>query len=257
LLAACRADEVSWGSETGSNFLSALRSGLKSLRPETTFSKLVANIAPALERTARSNAVSQGVHPETSVPQVEGESTAIVRDYLTPEARAEPVPTPAATPLPAPTAPRWETRSGEIAIELETDKSVYREGELMKIRLSADRDCHIRLYYLSADHVVRQIFPNQFQTTGLVKKGETVSIPAQQAAFELRMSPPFGNEILMAVGSTAPFTDEASQRLQDQLFQEFASTSLESLGRRGIDVRGADVLTGRALKIYRVVGGKR
>jgi hypothetical protein len=254
LLAACRADEVSWGSARGSNFLAALSTGLNSLRRDTTFAALIGQIAPSLEKVSRSNAVSQGIHPETSVPQAEGEVTGRVREYLTPQAPPISAPTPS-PPAPAPT--RWQSRSGDIALDLDTDKPVYQEGDLMRVSLTADHDCHVRIYYLSADHKVHQIFPNQFQTDGLVKKGEGMSVPGPKADFEFRMSAPFGNEILMAVASTASFTDETGQRLQDQLFQEFRSINLEALGQRGIDVKGPEVLTGRALKIYRVVPEKR
>jgi hypothetical protein len=123
----------------------------------------------------------------------------------------------------------------------------------MQVSITADHDCHLRLYYLSADHKVHQIFPNKFQTSGTVKKGEQITLPRAQGEFEFRMGAPFGNEILFAVASTVPFTDEAGQRLEDQLFQEFKTTNLEDLGQRGIDVKAPAVLTGRALTLYRVV----
>ena len=126
----------------------------------------------------------------------------------------------------------------------------------MTVTVTPDLDCHLRLYYLSADHAVHQIFPNQYQPDGFVKKGQTISLPGDGATFEFRMSAPFGNEILMAVASSVPFTDKADEDVQSQLFQEFKDTNLETLAHRGISVSGKEVLTGRALLLYRVEAKK-
>lgn len=63
---------------------------------------------------------------------------------------------------------------------------------------------------------------------------------------------PIGNEILMAVASCIPFTDQAGLDVQTHHFQEFKDTILEALAHCGISVDEKKVLTGRALHLCRV-----
>ena len=178
-------------------------------------------------------------------------------EYLTPR---KPIATPVTPAPPSPPAPpplpTWQSQSGDIALHLTTDKTIYTEGDLMQVTVTPDLDCHLRLYYLSADHKVHQIFPNQFQTESLVKKGQAVTLPGAAGTFEFRMSAPFGNEILMAVASDVPFTDQSGEDLKTQLFKEFKDTNLETLAHRGITVGEKKALTGRALHLYRVEAKK-
>ena len=269
LLAATTADRYGWFSYAeGSHFLRHLEAAMSKASAETTFADLVTQITPGIEKSAREAmqdyAKKTDRNPDDPAfqqkPEAEGATTARVRDFLRGFSVTAPPPSPGLPPAPTPqpiTLNTWQQASGDIAVALSTDKLTYAEGDLLEITITADRDCHLRLFYLGADHQTYQIFPNQHQPEAAVKKGETVRLGGPGGAFKLRAKAPFGNEILMAVASSRPFTDTESFRFQTDLVKEFQNTNLESLGHRGIGVEPGDTpLVGRALRLYRVEAKK-
>jgi hypothetical protein len=252
LLAACASDEVTYGNYgRGGRFTIELQSVFMAADPSSfSLQQTIERVRPKISSLFKSWTLKPD-SPKTWTPRFEGPVTKKIATFLNPPP-APPIP----PPPPPPPLPIWQKQSGDIALNLSTDKQTYTEGDLMQVTVTPDFDCHLRLYYLSADHKVNQIFPNKFQQDGFVKKGQTVTLPAVGGTFEFRMSAPFGNEILMAVASSVPFTDQAGQDVQNQLFQEFKDTNLESLAQRGIEVNEKKVLTGRALHLYRVEAKK-
>ena len=192
-------------------------------------------------------------NPATWNPWAEGKVEQRIADFLTPP----PSTTPAVPVQPPAPLPVWQRQGGDIALTVATDKLTYTEGDLIQISVIADHDCHLRLFYLGADHQTYQIFPNQHQPEAAVKKGQPVRLDGAGGAFKLRAKAPFGNEILMAVASSRPFTDAESFRFQTDMVKEFQNTNLEALSHRGIGIEKADApLIGRALRLYRVEAKK-
>ena len=248
LLAACASDEISYGEYgKGGHFTMTLYEVLMGASKDAlSFQQAVERVRPKLNGVFKSWTLKPD-SPKTWTPQFEGPVTKKIATFLNP---------PPPPPEPTPPLPIWQKQSGDIALNLTTDKTIYTEGDLMQVTVTPDLDCHLRLYYLSADHAVNQIFPNKFQPDGFVKRGQPVTLPGAAGTFEFRMSAPFGNEILMAVASSVPFTDQAGQDVQTQLFQEFKDTNLDALAHRGISVDEKKALTGRALHLYRVEAKK-
>jgi hypothetical protein len=258
-LAACAADEVSYGGVgRGGYFSMALddvwrRPGAEDL----SFHQILQQVSPLIaQRFAPIKGKLTDDQAQTWTPQAEGPTTKTMRRLLKPAAAAPDNPPPG-TPAPAPgPLPIWQKQSGDIQIQLSTDKTTYTEGDLMSVTLTPDHDCHIRLYYLSAEHQALQIFPNQYQTEDRVLRGQSITLPGPQGQFQFRMSPPYGIEVLMAVASSTPFTEQDSNYFRVQLFREFENTHLESLAHRGVHIIRNETLTGRALHLYRVEARK-
>jgi len=256
LLAACKSDEVSYGVVgKPSHFFretfaaTAGKSGTSQTFIEA-IGKVRSRIRPVFAQIQKGS--SQRLPASSWTPQAEGRVEQRIADFLTPSAGA---PSPAATPpRPAPSAgPIWQHASGDIAVSLATDKVTYTEGDLVEITVAADLDCYLRLFYLGGDHKTYQIFPNQHQPDAAMKKGQPIRLGGAGGAFKLRAKAPFGNEILMAVASSRPFTDAENFRFQNDLVKEFQSTNLEALSHRGIAVETGDApLVGRALQLYRI-----
>ena len=259
LLAGCAPDEVGYRSDVppvGSTFLSALLPVLKKGGAQLTFRDAIQRITPQLVKAGLESARANNFPKKPQTPQAEGPAHRRIDDFPTPSPMpATPAPPPP-PPAPAP-VPVWQQQSGDIALALSTDKLTYTEGDLVEISITADHDCHLRLFYLGADHQTYQIFPNQHQPEAAVKKGATARLGGAGGAFKLRAKAPFGNEILMAVASSRPFTDAESFRFESELVKEFANTNLDALGHRGIGIETGDApLIGRALRLYRVEAKK-
>lgn len=261
LLAACRADEVAYGvvGKPGhffrEIFAATAGKGGTAQTFDAAIAKVRSRIGPVFDQIRKGT--SEPLLAQSWTPQAEGPVEQRIADFLTPPpAPAASSPTPAATPVATP-APVWQSQSGDIAIDLSTDKLTYAEGDLVEITVSADLDCHLRLFSLGADHQTYQIFPNQHQPEAAVKKGVPVRLGGAGGAFKLRAKAPLGNEILMAVASSRPFTDAESFRFQSELVKEFQNTNLEALSHRGLGVEAGDApLVGRALQLYRVEARK-
>ncbi|MBP7951338.1 MAG: caspase family protein [Verrucomicrobiales bacterium] len=163
-------------------------------------------------------------------------------------------PTPATAPTPT-FAPDGVITSGSIKLNLKTNGRRFKEGDKLTVELSAEKDCFVRLYYLSAEHKVQQIFPNKFQQENRLKAGQTITIPGATADFDFTMTKPYGNEVLKAVACATQFTDLQGDDWASQLFQAYDNPSLQSMSVRGIRIDEKQKQTpeiGEATLIYRV-----
>ncbi len=191
--------------------------------------------------------------PQFDMPKAEARLAAYLKGEEKPPATSATSPPP--QPPPAPNASLTADgviTSGAIKLQLKTNGRVFTAGDKLKVELSSDQDCFVRIYYLSADNKVVQIFPNQFQQENAIKKGGAVHIPGPTAGFELQMSKPFGNEVLKVVASTVQFTDLEDDAWAQQLFQTYNQTDLQSMSVRGIKAQARDRKFGEAVLIYSV-----
>lgn len=127
---------------------------------------------------------------------------------------------------------------GKLAIS--TDKRRYRKGELLNVTLKSTEGVFVRLYHLSADKKLTQIFPNSGRTDNFIKGGRAVTLPSPGDQFQFRMKEPFGTEIILAVASPVQFTDGENLRMADrEVFKTFAEADLRrasSRGTKGLEV---------------------
>ena len=141
--------------------------------------------------------------------------------------------------------------TGDIKLELSTNQRIFRAGDKLVVRVSADQDCYLRLYYQNAEGDVLQIFPNKVKSTNLIKKGAPVVIPTAGDGFEFEMGAPYGSEILKAVASTKQFTDLHNQGWASTLFESVKEQRIDRLSTRGAATSSAAKF-GEATLIYEV-----
>jgi len=121
-----------------------------------------------------------------------------------------------------------------------TDKAHYRKGDLMTVKLKSTESVYVRLFHLSANKELTQIFPNAGRSDNLLKGGEAVSLPASGDKFKFRMKEPFGTEIILAVASPVQFNDAENLKFaQGEVFKSFGEKDLRVAAKRG--VRGLQV----------------
>lgn len=272
-------------------FTSALCRALETLNDTATFSDLAARILPEVETSSlkltrqrrKQTPQFEGTHLGMSVQAfLSGNAlraTATTAVITTTTAELAPAPAPIPTPhvatatpprpastptppsplpssLPAPAPTQVPVLGfqpqGKISVSLETDKKHYKDGDIMNITVTVDRDCHLRLYNITAENRVLQIFPNKFQKDHFVKAGKPVTIGGIEAPYEFSLRAPFGNELIKAVASVRPFTDAEARKLEQDLFEEFDDANIQHLSVRGIDVRAKEnpEELGEALVIY-------
>jgi len=145
----------------------------------------------------------------------------------------------------------------ELKINLQIDRGdggIYRQGEPLHLFLRASRDCYVRVVYQQVDGTKVQVFPNQFHPDYRVRKGELTRIPAEGDGFELRVSEPFGSEIVKVFASTEPFELAPEATVPTGPFARLdASVQAMTTRFRGIQVQKAKVHTAEASAVVNTV----
>ncbi|MEK7449798.1 MAG: DUF4384 domain-containing protein, partial [Planctomycetota bacterium] len=68
----------------------------------------------------------------------------------------------------------------------------------------ADKDCYAYLYHMDAAGQVKLLFPNSFNPDNKIKANQVYTIPDETMNFDLKISPPFGAEMVKALASFQP-----------------------------------------------------
>ena len=95
----------------------------------------------------------------------------------------------------------------DFPLKVSVNKSQLRFDELATVSVESGEDCYIRLYHISAEGAVTQIYPNKFQRENKLKKGDKVVFPPAGSTFQFRITEPAGSEMIRAIASTEQFDD--------------------------------------------------
>ena len=244
LLASSAPDQSSWmlADEPGSVFTFMLAGLLQQAAPGLTYERVMQQVSPQVQ------AYVARQYDEPQTPQWEGNG-AVALFW----AAADPAPAPESPPEPAPDAeaPSELVQVRDFPLEIRTNQTTYQEGDLMTVTVEAGRDCYLRLYVINADQEVAQLFPNKWQTEHFIRAGETVQIPGPNAAFRLRMTEPFGREILKAVASSVPFEDLQEVDWARAPFLAYGRMGLSQINTRGVQAEERPQIS-QAAVIYEI-----
>jgi hypothetical protein len=62
-------------------------------------------------------------------------------------------------------------------LEAELNRTVFREGDLMKIKVTPSRDCYLSIFNILEDETAIILFPNRFKQNNFVKANATFTFP--------------------------------------------------------------------------------
>lgn len=88
-----------------------------------------------------------------------------------------------------------------IRVSVDHPDRTYWDGQELKATVLTSKDAYVYLFYQSASGGVHCVFPNRVQQENFVRAGEEVQIPAADAEFRFRVTPPYGRELLKAVAT--------------------------------------------------------
>lgn len=63
-------------------------------------------------------------------------------------------------------------------IDAQTNRSVFKEGDRIEIRVTPSRDCYVHIFNILEDETVLILFPNRFDPNCFVKAGATLVFPS-------------------------------------------------------------------------------
>ncbi len=236
-LAACKDDETALGPRAGSLFTASL-ARIVEANPRRPMKDLVAQLTAAVADDARKSS-NHAQHP-----QYEGapDATLVLGTGSVPAVASTPasvpsvspavpiaVPTPPVAALPStPARPSNPQNAAAVAANVEIiqhrdfavmiqllavdDGSVLmdrdvRSGREVRVQVSAEKDCHVRLFHTDAHGRVTLVYPNKFQSNDFVRAGAKASFPDSNDGFKFVVEEPYGPEVIKAVCSTEPFND--------------------------------------------------
>ncbi|MEE8433952.1 MAG: DUF4384 domain-containing protein, partial [bacterium] len=137
-------------------------------------------------------------------------------------------------------------KNNDFKLDLWIDKGdggIYREGEKLYVNLKADRDCYVKLVYLTASGQKIVIFPNEYDRNTKIQGNRNYLIPNETAGFDFVIEPPFGAEMLIAFASTNPLPVDYGQDLGGGMVALKESIGvIAKMNRRGVTVKQRKVL---------------
>jgi len=146
-----------------------------------------------------------------------------------------------------------KSRSFKVRIDPEKGQGAdYYNGEKIKFKIKATRDCYIKVIYLSTAGKGRKtqtintlLFPNVHDQNNRLKAGETKVIGKLG---ELEVQPPFGKDVITVIASAKQFTDikETLRKAQDGYYSETVSSTRGAVNLR---TRGVGVVQPASLPV--------
>lgn len=79
---------------------------------------------------------------------------------------------------------------------------IYRDGDLMSMRIYSERDCYFRITHVDVNGAVQIIYPLSPNDNNFIRAGQTRRIPDNT---RFRMGSPFGEELILVAAYDRPF----------------------------------------------------
>lgn len=121
-----------------------------------------------------------------------------------------------------------------LEIVLLANKATYNAGDPLQLEVRASRDCHLTLVSVDQRGRGMVLLPNDFEPSGLLRAGKTLKVPADGAAYVLRVRERGRESIVAACNPTGPVIDGINHDFERQRFTDlgdyatFLSQSLEA-----------------------------
>ena len=141
-----------------------------------------------------------------------------------------------------------EHHSGDFQIRLTTlnDQRHFRDGEELKIELTANEDCYVSLFSVDSTGDVMLLVPNQWHPEGLpLKANRQTAFPTATMGFSFFAQSPHGKTLLKAIATRKPLplAGADAARFQTDPLINFGNTkdlrtSLPAQTAKAIGVRG-------------------
>jgi len=126
-----------------------------------------------------------------------------------------------------------------LTVRVWTTKKAYQEGEHIVVYMQGNRDFYARIVDITSDGDIMQLLPNDYRQQDRFEAGRIYQIPGESDRFDLKVTPPFGEDRIVVYASEVPLGNVAMNSAGAGL-GAFGGTR-ESLGirTRGISVTAA------------------
>ena len=94
-----------------------------------------------------------------------------------------------------------------LTVKIWTAEKNYHDGEYITIYMEGNRDFYARIVNISSNGKVIQLLPNGYRQTIHFQGGKRYQIPGPGDRFELKVTPPYGQERIVVYASETPMGD--------------------------------------------------
>ena len=91
-----------------------------------------------------------------------------------------------------------------VHIEVNHPDRVYTKDDLLQTTIESSEEGYLYLFCRNAEGNVAMLFPNRFKKNNVIRKNESITVPAEGSISQIRIDAPFGNELIKAVVSKKP-----------------------------------------------------
>lgn len=92
-------------------------------------------------------------------------------------------------------------------VKLFHEDLVYREGETLRVKFTAEREAYLYLLYHQANRITLLLFPNEAQPENRVPGRQDMLVPDLADSFAFRVQAPLGTEVLQVLASLEPLEE--------------------------------------------------
>jgi hypothetical protein len=93
-----------------------------------------------------------------------------------------------------------------VRVRTDHPDAVYKYGDLMKVFVKSEKAGYLYLLYMDSEGKKSVLFPNKYQPDNRIPANEEIRVPARDdEGFRLRIGPPAGKELLVAVVKLTPY----------------------------------------------------
>ncbi len=96
-----------------------------------------------------------------------------------------------------------------VRVNLDRPDGIYEEGQLMEVSVESEKSGYLYLLYKQADGSEKCLFPNQYDSDNSITAGRKITLPTASTRFRLRIAPPLGDELLVALVTLKPLSGQA------------------------------------------------
>ncbi len=96
------------------------------------------------------------------------------------------------------------TISHDGIISINTNKKNFKIGDEIQLSISLTAPRYVRVYTLASNGEVWDLYPGDKEHSSIVKAGELINIPSDDANYRLEITGPAGVDKILAIASSAP-----------------------------------------------------
>lgn len=137
-----------------------------------------------------------------------------------------------------------------LTVKVWTPQKQYKHGENIEIFIQGNRDFYARIVDITSNGQIIQLLPNAFRNLNFFKANKVYKIPDTGDHFDLKASPPYGQDQIVVYASEVPLGNVQLEPLGQGL--GVFKGDRKSLGNRtrGISVQASDQKTSSGAQFY-------